>query len=429
MIKNQISSIISIIFFVLAGMTVTSDQNVSQNTTSYEEIVEMINQVDESLVFYYFDKLMEFGPRYTGSPNCTRAGDYIYEEFEKMGLEVEFHNWTYTKFKSRNVVATLKGSDSTSDAIIIISAHYDCTPGSLGADDDGSGVAVVLASAKVMSNYSFNHTVRFIAFSGEEVGTYGSFTYARDSYNKGDNIYAVLNADMVGYADSTKGGKMIRFFQTDRSAWIPEFAQNIAEKYMDLVDMNVEAVPNYRGADHQAFIHYGYDAVFIAHHDGYPWANSPEDTPDHINHTYLVKTTKFHLAVLAEMANKPIDIQVIIKYPKEGRVYFFNRSLFPLHLGRFWYTELRGTTFIFGRAIAKVNVISKEEINRVIFCIDDIFISWDSQPPYEWKIQGKHYPPLGRHKLVVYAYTKSGKIALDEMDIRTFTLSCQYCKW
>jgi len=65
-----------------------------------------------------------------------------------------------------------------------MSARYDCTSGSLGADDDGSGVAAVLASASIMSHYAFNHTIRFIAFSGEEVGTYGSFTYAKEAYER-----------------------------------------------------------------------------------------------------------------------------------------------------------------------------------------------------------------------------------------------------
>ena len=83
----------------------------------------------------------------------------------------------------------------------------------------------------------------------------------------------------------------------------------------------------------------------------------------------------------------------------------------------------------YGRAVASADVIAKEEIEYVIFCIDDNFMYWDSEPPYEWKIQGKHFPPIGRHKLKVYAYTTSGKVATDEMDIIVFTLSSQYGKW
>lgn len=432
--KKILISILCIIIVVFAGTIVSSNEQELNDirklaSASGGDVVEMIKRVNEKLVFYYFDNLMKFGPRYTGSINCTLAAEYIYDEFEKMELDVKFHNWSYAKFKSRNVVATLKGVDSNSDAVVIMSAHYDCTRGSMGADDDGSGIAALLTVADIVSRYSFNNTIRFIAFSGEEVGTYGSFNYARECYANGDNIVAVFNVDMIGYADTTEGGRIIRFFQVERSAWMAEFASTVAEKYMDLIDLKVESVPNYRGADHQAFIDYGYDAVFIAHHDSYPWANSPEDTPDHINHTYQVKATKFLLASIAETANKPIPVQIIIKNPKEAYFYLFNRPIVPAHFGRLWHTDLRGTTFIFGRALASVDVISDEEIERVIFCIDDKFISWDTQPPYEWKIQGKHYPPIGRHKLKVYTYTKSGKVATDEMDIRIFTLSYQYGKW
>lgn len=99
---------------------------------SDDNIVEMIQQVNESLVFYYLDNLMEFGSRYTGSENCSRAAEYIYNEFHQMGLWVQFKDWDYAGYHSRNVVATLNGTDLSSNAIFIMSAHYDTTPDSLG---------------------------------------------------------------------------------------------------------------------------------------------------------------------------------------------------------------------------------------------------------------------------------------------------------
>ncbi len=86
-------------------------------------------------------------------------------------------------------------------------------------------------------------------------------------------------------------------------------------------------------------------------------------------------------------------------------------------------------TVVLGRAVASAEVYTNEEIEYVVFCIDDNFMYFDSDPPYEWKIQGKHSPPIGKIKLKVYAYTTSGKVATDEMDIRIFTLSCQYGRW
>lgn len=431
--RNKICSAIGITLILMLGILdfLPAGKADVEGTPSYcngDNVVAMIQQINESLVFYHHDKPMEFGPRYTGSENCTLAGQYIYDEFEEMGLDVEFHNWKYGGFHSRNIVGVLQGVDPSSNAIFIMSAHYDCTPGSLGANDDGSGVAAVLSAAKVMSRYSFNHTIYFILFSGEEVGTYGSFCYARDAYKRGDNIVAVINADMIGYAASPEGKRIIRFNCPERSAWITEFAEDVSKKYRWLINLSVDVHPNCRGADHQAFVDYGYDGVWVSHYDGYPWSNTPEDTPDRLNRAYQVNATKILLAVVVEIAVKPIDVQVILKTPLEASLYLFSHPTFPLDLGRQGLKGFRGITVIFGRAVISVDVLSNEEVRRVIFCIDDNYVYLDSEYPYEWEIHGKYYPLFGRHTLKVYAYTLSGKVSMDEMDTILFICSYRYCK-
>jgi len=414
------TSVVSLEYITTAPMQSAHDPNI--------DIIDMISQVNEDMLYDYLKNLTDFGPRFTGTENCTLAAQYIYNEFEKMDLDVEFHDWSFADFESKNVVATLKGTDPESDAIYIFCAHYDTTRKSPGANDDGSGIVAMMAIANICSKYTFNHTIRFIAFSGEEVGTYGSFSYARDAYNRGDNIIAVLNADIIGYADTEKGGNIIRFSNMDRSSWISRYASEVSEKYYDNAELTIENIPNYRGADNQAFVDYGYDGVWIVEHDGHQWGHSPEDTIDHINFTYLTKATKLLLATLAELAYKPIDIQVILKTPLEAKGYFFDIPIVPLNLGKQHFKGYRGITVILGRANASCEVKSKEEIKFVVFCINNDFIHWDSKPPYEWKIQGRFTPLIGRYKLRVYAYTMSGKCAVDEMDIIIFTLSYLYKK-
>ncbi|MCX6665724.1 MAG: M20/M25/M40 family metallo-hydrolase [Euryarchaeota archaeon] len=391
------------------------------STTPSTSTIQMIQQVNESLLFYYLDHLTSFGPRYTGSESCTNASQYIYDEFKAIGLSVEFHDWKIAGFTSRNVVATLPGKDTTNNATYLITGHYDTIPTSPGADDDGSGAAGVLAIAKIMSQYTFNHTICFIAFSGEEVGSYGSFSYAKDAYRRGDNIIASFDADMIGYANTTEGGSYIRFSYPERSQWVSETAITVSNRYHPFTNMSIEALPNYIGSDHQAFVDYGYDAVWIAHPDGYPWGHSQNDTIEHINWTYYVKATKLLLAVLAEFANTPITLQVIITAPMEGYFYLSDNPLFHLDLGKAWYKGLRGTTILFGKNTARANVVANDPIKYVVFCIDGNFqFSWPSAPPYECSLEGIHYPFLGKHTLKVYAYTTTGEVATDEMDIHIY---------
>jgi len=278
-----------------------------------------------------------------------------------------------------------------------------------------------------LSNYQFNNTIKFITFSGEEVGTYGSFTYARDASHRGDNIIAVLNMDMIGYANTVEGGRVLRFFPPLRSRWIAEYATTIAEKYQDMLDMTAVTLPSYPGDDSQAFVDYGYDGVWIAHQDGYPYGHSANDTADRLNWTYYTKATKLMLAITAEIAQRPIDVEVMLRRPLEGYLYFFKRPVLQTSFPNLWANGMRGRTFIIGgRTMASAEVFSYEPIRYVVFCVDGQFLVWDSDPPYEWRIQGWFYPLIGKHTIEVYAYTTSGKVASDEMDVFILSLSTTY---
>ena len=430
MIRKTISiCIILFLFIAQLPFTVISFSPTHQDDTSTNNSLlfsSYIQDINESKIRFYHDKLMSFGPRYTGSENCSKAGDWIHSAFSSMNLSVDNHHWDYAGFTSKNIVATIPGTSNNSSIEYLLTAHYDCTPNSLGANDDGSGIAAILVIAETLSQFSFPYTFRFIAFSGEEVGTFGSFSYAKDAYRRKDNIRAVINPDMIGYADTSEGGRTLRFFYPERSKWIATFAQKVAHSYNDIIDMKVDALPNYIGADHQPFVDYGYDGVWVAHQDGYQWANTPEDDPEHLNFSYLTKATKLLLAVIAELAYTNVPVSVRITQPYEGYGYIKNNPIVPLDLGKQWYWGLRGITVLLGSAQAKAIVESTDPIRWVIFCVDNNFVYWDSTPPYEWNIQGKHAPLIGKHTIQVYAYTITDFVATDEMDIFSLSSKCQY---
>jgi hypothetical protein len=133
---------------------------------------------------------------------------------------------------------------------------------------------------------------------------------------------------------------------------------------------------------------------------------------------------------MGELANKQIEIQAKITAPYEGYLYILGRPIFELNFGKKWNSGMRGKTTLLGKTYAKVDVISNEEIDHVIFCIDDEFLFWDAEPPYEWKIIGWYLAiATGRHKLRVFAYTESGKVGYDEMDLLMFTKTKYRGKW
>ncbi len=132
-------------------------------------IVNLIEKLNEDLILQFLENLTSFGPRVTTTEACEKSGDYIYNEFVNMGLDTRYHYWENNGLYGKNIEATIYGYDNTADEIYIICAHYDSVEDSPGADDDGSGVAAVMAAAKLMSGYICKNTVKFINNKYREV--------------------------------------------------------------------------------------------------------------------------------------------------------------------------------------------------------------------------------------------------------------------
>ena len=107
---------------------------------------------------------------------------------------------TVESLPSQNVVAEKSGSG---EGVVVLGAHYDTVPNVEGANDNGSGTAVILAIAEDWAEQPLPFTVRFIAFGSEEVGLRGSAHYVNSlSADQRDGIIAMLNFDALGSGDS-----------------------------------------------------------------------------------------------------------------------------------------------------------------------------------------------------------------------------------
>ncbi len=432
LIKKQKKIIIYVLVLVFLSsiMIPTSSDKIIEikegKTNISGEILNIIEKVNESLISYYLENLISFGPRFTGTEECRQSAKYIYDEFRVLGLNVSYHYWKSAKYTSQNVVATLYGNDMTNESVIILCAHYDTTENSPGANDDGSGIATLLAIANILSGFSLNNTIRFVALSGEEIGTFGSHYYARDCYDRGDNIIAVFNIDTVGFTTDI-GGNSLYLLKTDRSHWLSLMSKNICEEYHEYLDILIKPIANRRN-DHQSFIEYGFDAIqFVQLERGdYP-LHTPDDSIDKINYSYLSKVIKLILILTYKMGNIELETQILLTSPKEGYLYFYNNPIYHLPGFNIRVTGLRGMTYLIGNTISKVKILTTENISSVAFCLDghSSFSGFLQNPPYEWKIEKPFWnikSLFGKHILGVYVTTESGKIAYDEMDIFFITL-------
>jgi len=291
-----------------------------------EVIIDMIQQLDESMILEYLEDLVAFGPRVTETTACEQAGEWIYNEFQSMGLDVRYHSWSNEGYDSENIEATLPGLDQTSDEIYIVCGHYDSVPGSPGADDDGSGTIATIAAAYIMSQYSFDHTIRFVTFSGEEQGLLGSERYVQEAYSNGDNIVATLNVDMIGFAETENQGNNIKIYHNDDSNWLVDFTDDIADQYNEYINLNVIPSGWSQGSDHYYFWEYGYDALFYHEYEFNHYYHSPQDTIENMNITYDVKCSRLILATLASLTqpsgpSNPPETPIQPDGPTEGLTY------------------------------------------------------------------------------------------------------------
>ncbi len=280
-------------------------------------LLEMIQQVNESTLENHIQTIQDFGPHPTGSIELEEIKEYLYQQLTGYDLSVDLKPWNY-KFKSGYTVeATLPGIGS-SNGIVIICAHYDSVAVSPGADDDGSGVASVLTIAEIMSKTEFNSTIKFVLFSGEEQGLYGSHKYAEEAYENKENIIGVICLDGVGYADNYLSGHTIKNFADESSDWIVDISRSIIEEYNEYVNLEILRFPNERISDHHSFYELGFQTSYFLEYKTDPYYHTSEDTIDKMNMSYLTKICRLALGTVTGMAevNRVLrndDIEISMK--------------------------------------------------------------------------------------------------------------------
>ena len=293
--KKIIVSFVCIILIIPIQSVISTSGNFKiinnfDSINAKKDIIDIINQVNQTLISYYLEGLLQFGTRYTGSENCEKAAEYIYNEFKKLNLDAYIDQWKYLRYKCQNVVATINGTNQSSDAVFLLCAHFDTTSNSPGANDDGSGIAALLTIANICSKYSFNFTICFLAVSGEEVGLYGSHNYAQKMYEKNENIVAVFNMDTIGNT-TIDGENVVYLLRPQRAVWLSLFIEKISQTFLEYIGLCVLTVDN-RENDHNSFINYGYDAIqFVQLARGNYPLHTPDDTIEKINYIYIIKTS------------------------------------------------------------------------------------------------------------------------------------------
>lgn len=252
---------------------------------------------------------------------CDNSAEYIAQQFRSYGLEVEFDPFDHRRrstlgalvgeYVMRNVVATLPGKGPNKNRIYLMTGHYDSisskTPGwdggwrrmaAPGASDNASGIAEMLETARILSQQDFDFTIRFIAFSGEELFLFGSKHYAQLVRERGDDIAGVLNFDLLGH--DPDGNLDIHVLGDEQSQWLVNAFGAAAERYRLPIDLRLKNDPSFIFSDHSPFWDIGIPAVMVAEESS---LDAPDESTEYI-HSQEDDLTKISIPLLGELAIK-----------------------------------------------------------------------------------------------------------------------------
>jgi len=376
----MIASRISLIFALLATLLSSVPYRTVALAAATEniappadpQITAALADISAQRIQANIEKLVSFQTRLTLSaqdPDSIKAGhgigaarEWIKAEFESYSracggcLEVKTDSFTENPADRipkptaiTNIYAVLKGADpENAKRIVLVTGHYDSRNGDTldatgiapGANDDGSGTAVSLECARVLSKLKFPGTIIFLAVAGEEQGLNGSAHFAKMAKDQDWDIEAALNNDIVGGDRSPQQNPgIVRVFSegvplaaTDAdlrrirnlggendsaSRQLARYVAEVGRTYQTAAKpLVVFRLDRYlRGGDHISFNEQGYAAVRLTEyredynhqHQNVRTENGIEygDVPKFVNFDYVANVARVNAATLASLASAP----------------------------------------------------------------------------------------------------------------------------
>lgn len=299
------------------------------------DISDMLSQVDEASLLSFMETIVGERNAISAPEHLADVRSFINETFTNADLQTENHEFVFSSTAMYNVLGRKQGAKEESTTYII-DGHYDGVQGSPAADDNGSAVAGMLEALRILSQYSFEHSIRFIGFDAEELGLIGSNRYIQNGIKPFENIEGVLNFEMIGYYSDEPNTQTLPF---GFDMLFPEAAQQVAsnqfrgdfitvvgntpsnslvqsfvsaaETYVPELNFLSVAVPgdgsiapDLRRSDHASFWDNNMKAVMLT--DGANFRNlnyhTPGDSLGTLNFEFMKNVVKATIATAAELA-------------------------------------------------------------------------------------------------------------------------------
>lgn len=296
--------------------------------------MELINNRAERLEVNVQSLADDIGQRNMHTPgSMDRTVSWLEKRFREIGLELQNHTYTlqrgrYSGLDAVNVAAQIEGTEKSNE-IVVIGAHYDSVFGSPGANDNASGVAVLLELAAYFAENPQPRTILFVSFANEEppffqTGDMGSYRYAEYLVNQGHSVSSMMALDGLGYFSDEPGSQSyplpgLGFVYPKEANFIGLVTRirnlGLLKKVSSAMDKNSNTVPHQAAAlpgfipgvnwsDHWSFWKHGVDAFLVTDTLLFrdPHYHTPLDSSDCLDYQRMAMLTEGLIDVVKVMS-------------------------------------------------------------------------------------------------------------------------------
>lgn len=279
-------------FYLFIVLILNMGLSAQDHNPFYQSIVD---QVDTEILNQNLETHESFGYKYPGSNGLINSFNWLKEKYEAWGYnDIQIDTFYFQGNECYNLIVTKSGLLFPNE-YLIIDGHYDTWNGP-GANDNGTGTAIVLECARLLKDLDTEYSIRFIHFSAEEVGLVGSSHYVDETVVPEDHqIKLVFNIDAVGGVN----GMVNNIIVCEQDESFPHTNDLASSQFTDTLSVLMEMyselyteISYAYATDYVPFMEAGYIITGLYEKNETPYAHTPNDIIENLDVGYFHEVAK-----------------------------------------------------------------------------------------------------------------------------------------
>lgn len=322
-----------------------------------------VNAEDKTSFMMNTIKELSSYPRGYKNTEIDNARNLIKNVFIECGFEIteqDFFTSVYddngNPYHGKNIIGTLyPNTKNKTNDILIVGAHYDGANDMPAANDNASGVSVMLELAKTLSEYATDTEIRFVAFDCEEMGLLGSECYANSVFDEAKNIIGMLNFDMLA---SKTAGEVFIYSNEDNNYMYeilkanPQFQDRLIS---NLLDNELNAASDYISFKSKLIPTLSFSNITAADE-----VHTEKDVVENIDEKMLLYAYEAGLSIIDTIAN-PQTTSYKNNTVNDEKIYTISQNIkFPFGMDRNEFEHILNIQF--NPIISETNLVKYKAI-------------------------------------------------------------------